>query len=99
MKLLLQPLKKQDPGGRQLCLLDFLATLKPVRQGIIHTILSRMVDISCPEAAQAALPMGQLPAKIAETAKPAATEPRAIEASTEGAQNTTAQIQPPVAKY
>ena len=52
VKLLLQPLKGQDikSGDKQLCLLDFLSTLQPVRQGVIHTVLSCMVELSCPGA-------------------------------------------------
>lgn len=52
VKLLLQPLKGQDTnaGDKQLCLLDFLSTLQPLWQGIIHTVLSRMVQLSCPGA-------------------------------------------------
>ena len=58
VKLLLQPLKGQESnsGNKQLCLLDFLSTLQQVRQGIIHTVLSRMVELSCPGASPAMLP-------------------------------------------
>ena len=78
VKLLLQPLKGQDPSSQQLCLLDLLSTLKPVRQGIVRTLLSKLAEISDPVAAAPVQPsvMGL------EASKPAVAEPKAPEPST-----------------
>ena len=93
VKLLLQPLKGQDPvNSRPLCLLDVLSGLKPVREGVIHTILRALVDISCPEAIAVPEPEGaQSMAKQLEASepgiealKPQLAEPRAGKSTTEG---------------
>ena len=79
VKLLLQPLKGGDPSSRQqLCLLDFLSTLKPARQGLVRTLLSKLAEISNPVSAEAMQPstMGL------EASKPPAAEPKAAEPST-----------------
>ena len=93
VKLLLQPLRGQDPANsRPLCLLDVLSGLKPIREGVIHTILSALVDISCPEAIAVPEPEGaQSMAKQLEASepgiealKPPMAEPRAGKSTTEG---------------
>ena len=97
VKLLLQPLKGQDPANsRPLCLLDILSGLKPIREGVIHTILSALVDISCPKAVAVLEPEGtQSMAKQLEASKPGVetlksplTEPRAGKSITEGLRTT-----------
>lgn len=91
VKLLLQPLKGQDvnSGDKQLCLLDFLSTLQPVRQGVVQTVLNRMVELSCPGATPAMHPPAP---KILEALSPrqpaAAIEAQPDEAVTEGMQRT-----------
>ena len=88
MKLLLQPLQGQDPSSaRQLCLLDFLSTLKPVCDGIIHTVLSKMVEISCPGAPLVASSAVQPSVRTVEASKPPAAEPSTAETFTEGKQH------------
>ena len=97
VKLLLQPLKGQDPtNSRPLCLLDVLSGLKPIREGVIHTILSALVDISYPEAIAVPEPEGaqsmakQLEASEpgTEALKPPLAEPRAGKSTTEGLRST-----------
>ena len=87
VKLLLQPLKGQDAnsGDKQLCLLDFLSTLQPVRQGVIQTVLSRMVELSCPGATPAMHPPAPKTPEALSPRQPAtAIEAQPDEAVTEG---------------
>ena len=103
VKLLLQPLKGQDPvNSRPLCLLDVLSSLKPIREGVIHAILSTLVDISCPIAIAAPEPEGaQSMAKQLEASepgiealKPPLAEPRAGKSTTEDLRGTPCTLQP-----
>ena len=81
VKLLLQPLKGQDASSsQQLCLLDFLSTLKPVRQGIVRTLLSKLAEISNPDSLSAVQPS----VMAAEASKPPPAEPSTGETFTEG---------------
>ena len=83
VKLLLQPLKGQDPSSeKQLCLLDFLSTPKQIRRHIVQALLSKLAEISDPECAVAA----QSPATEAEASQPPSAEPSPRETFTEGMQ-------------
>ena len=103
VKLLLQPLKGQDPlVSRPLCLLDVLSGLKPFREGMIRTILNTLVGISCletvavPEAEEAQSVAKQLEASKpgAEASKPPMTGPVAGKSTTEGLRSTPRTLQP-----
>ena len=85
VKLLLQPLKGQDPSsGKQLCMLDFLSTPKQIRQHIVQTLLlpllSKLAEISDPDSAPAAQPAVTVP----EAFPLPAAEPSPGETFTEG---------------
>ena len=81
VKLLLQPLKGQDPSsGKQLCLLDFLSTPKQIRQHVVQTLLSKLAEISDPESSAAVQPS----AAHAEALAPPVAEPSPRETFTEG---------------
>ena len=85
VKLLLQPLKGQDASsGRQLCLLDCLATLKPLRVGINQTLLGKLAEFSDPEFTQPV----QRSVPAIPASRPPAAETSTGETFTEGTQQS-----------